>query len=258
MPEATAPRLYAFACGTTVHDTAALLRGGQKALRSYPAGVFLYEGGGRRILFDTGYAPAPWKTGLIGALYRRLLPPSLGPGESIAEQLDPASVTHVVLSHLHPDHIGGMQYFPHARFVLSPGMVRTLRRARLKEMMLRGLVPDWFDPDAAIVVEDFDEGPFGLSVADVFGDPGYLLVDLPGHARGHLGALVGGRVLLAGDAAWGRDLLGQEHRIRALPRWGSHDFAVLTQTGRTLLAAEASGLRLLFSHDPHPTGENLL
>lgn len=251
-------RLRAYSCGSTVHDTAALVRGAARERRVYPSGVFLYEGLGRRILFDTGYAPAPWRTGLAGALYRRLLPPTLGVGESIAEQIDPASVTHVVLSHLHPDHIGGMRFFPHATFVMARGAIQTLRRPRLRDGLLRGLLPDWFDPATAILVDDFAPGPFGLRTADVFGDPGYQLVDLPGHTRGHLGALVDGRVLLAADAAWGRDMLGQEHGIRLLPRVISHDHGALATTAQSLLNAEAAGLVLLFSHDVHPTGQDLL
>lgn len=250
------PELYAYACGFTTHNSAALLKGAPRDTRHYPAGVFLYEGGGRRILFDTGYAPQPWRTGVAGALYQRLLPPHVD--RTIADQLDPSTVTHVVLSHLHPDHIGGVQFFPHATFVTSAPVRAALRSSRLREGVLRGLLPEWFAPDAGLLAEQFEPGPHGLRVADVFGDPGYLLVDLPGHARGHLGALVGGRVLLAGDSSWGRDMLGDEDRIRAVPRFISHDYEALTSTAQALLRAEEAGVQLLFSHDAHPAGVNLL
>ncbi|SNS50348.1 Glyoxylase, beta-lactamase superfamily II [Micrococcales bacterium KH10] len=250
--------LVAFACGSTTHNTAALLRGGRRETRTYPAGVFLYGGHGRRILFDTGYAPQPWRTGWRGALYRRLLPPRIGPGQPIGEQLDPATVTHVVLSHLHPDHIGGMRYFPHATFVLAAGAARTLRQPRLRDGVLHGLIPSWFDPAEAIIADEFSPGPFGLSTMDVFDDEDFMLVDLPGHSHGHLGALVSGRLLLAGDASWGRDFLGDEARIRAVPRFISYDYDELQRTAELLLRAEANGVTLLFSHDEHPTGVNLL
>jgi len=252
------PELIAYACGSTRHDLSRVFRGGAAGERVFPANAFLYDDGRHRVLFDTGYAAPPWRTGVSGRLYRRLLPPTVEPGDEIAEQLDPESVTHVVISHLHPDHIGGLRHFPAATLVLTPGMLATVRRPRLREGVLRGLLPDWFDRARLRLANDFTPGPHGLGTADLLGDGSYLLVDLPGHARGHLGALVQGRTLLAGDAAWGRDVLGQEEALLPLPRLIAHDHAAQRATAARLLAAEAEGVRVLFSHDPHPTGVNLL
>ena len=252
------PSLEYFACGETSHQMSRLLRGAHPERRVFPAGVFLHSSRGRRVLFDTGYAPEPWNTGLGGWLYRRMLPPRVRDGDTIAEQLDPATVTHVVLSHLHPDHIGGIRFFPHATFVLSDGLRRTLAAPRPRDGVLRRLLPSWFDDADTLVVSDFADGPFGLRTADLFGDGSYQLVDLAGHARGHLGALIDRRVLLAGDAAWGRGMLGEERGIRVLPRAVAHDAAAQRRTADTLLAAERDGLRLLFSHDPHRSGVELL
>lgn len=255
--------LRAYTCGHTQHNLAQLVRGHPRQRRIFPSTVFCYTAGERRVLFDTGYAPQPWPTGLTGRLYQRLLPPELPPAEDISAQLDPASVTHVVLSHLHPDHIGGLRHFAHATLVLHRGLLNTLAEPRLREGLLSGLLPDWFreatsDPARCLVVAEFTPGPFGLDTYDVFGDGSYQLVDLPGHTRGHLGALVESRALLAGDAAWGRDLLPMVERMRAVPRWITHDDAALRATSRHLLEAERGGVRLLFSHDDHPSGVNLL
>ncbi|MFJ4038919.1 MBL fold metallo-hydrolase [Microbacterium sp. NPDC090007] len=247
-----------FACGETSHDMSRLLRGARRERRVFPAGAFLYRSGSRRVLFDTGYAPPPWRAGPTGWAYRKMLPPRVGAGDTIAEQLDPSSITHVVLSHLHPDHIGGVRFFPHAEFILSEGVRRTLERPRLRDGLLRRLLPAWFRTATVLPLPEFEIGAHGLRTADLFGDGTYLLVDLPGHARGHLGALVEHEVLLAGDAAWGRDLLGAERRIRPLPRLVSHDMTRQRETAQRLLAAEQAGLRLLFSHDHHPAGRNLL
>jgi glyoxylase-like metal-dependent hydrolase (beta-lactamase superfamily II) len=221
----------------------------------FPSGVFLWEDGDRRVLYDTGYAPEPWKTGPAGWAYRRLLPPRVPLGSTIAERIDPATVTHVVLSHLHPDHIGGVAAFSHAVFVLHPGLQETLVQSRLKDGVLRGLLPDGFPSGHRIATPVFDSSDAripGLRTWDLFGDGRYVVVDLPGHALGHTGALIEGAVLLAGDAAWGRDLLGQESRIRRLPRAIAHDSAAQAVVASTLLDVERRGVRLAFSHDPHP------
>ncbi len=248
------PDLRAYACGATSHDLARLVRGAPRGRREYPAGAFLFVDGDRRVLFDTGYAPRPWRAGAAAWLYRRLLPPRIGHDETVdarlrADGIPPESITHVVLSHLHPDHIGGIRFFSHATFVLSAAADRALRAPGLREGIFPGLVPAWFADADRLVIDDLSLDGEGF---DLFGDGTYRIVDLPGHARGHLGALIAHRVLLAGDAAWSRDLLGREAQIRAVPRAVAHDFAQLTATAQRLQEAEHAGIRLVFSHDRHP------
>lgn len=246
-------------CGETTHGVHQLLRGAPRERRVFPAGVFLHEHGDRRVLFDTGYAAAPWRTGAAGWAYRRLLPPRVPRGVTVGERLDP-SITHVVLSHLHPDHVGGLRAFPHATLVVTEGVRRSMDRPSLRGGVLRGLLPGTDRPGPLVVVppDAFRPDATGLRTADLFGDGTYRLVDLPGHAPGHVGALVEDRVLLAADAAWGRDLLGQEHRIRRLPRAVAHDSRAQAHTAQLLLGAERRGVRLLFSHDVHQADVDLL
>lgn len=254
-------RLRHYSCGSTVHDIGVLFRGAGRAVREFPSGVFLYEpGDGRRILVDTGYAPEPWDTGWRGAVYRRILPPSMAAEEDVARQLAddgvaPESVTHLVLSHLHPDHIGGVGLFPAARIVTTAGQLETLRRARLRDAILPGLLPAWFPGPDPLVLARSDFAPtevagVGLSVADPFPGAGVRIVDLPGHANGHIGVLVDDRVLLAGDAAWGSDLLAEEPRMRSLPRALQHDGDAYGDTAGRLVALSHAGIRVVCSHDP--------
>ncbi|MEV4735015.1 MULTISPECIES: MBL fold metallo-hydrolase [unclassified Microbacterium] len=254
-------RLRHYACGSTTHDLAAMFRGEPRGVRDFPSGVFLYDGAeGRRILFDTGYATGEWRTGWRGAVYRRLLPPIVEDADDVASQLrrdgvDPASVTHVVLSHLHPDHIGGVRRFPGATFVLAEGLERTLASPRLRTAVLPGLLPDWFAHVPRRVLkdgefQDREVGGLRLPAVDLFDDGSYLVLALPGHADGHVGALVEERVLLAGDAAWGRDLLDAVPRLRALPRAVQFDPDAYAATARTLRTIADSGIRVVCSHDP--------
>ncbi|WP_217184064.1 MBL fold metallo-hydrolase [Streptomyces sp. AC495_CC817] len=254
-------RLRHYTCGSTTHDLGAMFRGADRGVRRFPSGVFLYDASdGRRVLFDTGYATGAWATGWRGAVYRRLLPPQIAEDDDVAQRLradgvDPASVTHVVLSHLHPDHVGGVRRFPDARFVLGQGALDTLAAPTLRSGVLAGLLPDWFGPAAKTVLgrDSFRRTHVGgvpLRAVDLLGDESYLVVDLPGHARGHLGALVEREVLLAGDAAWGSDLLDGAARLRVLPRAVQHDPARYARTAETLVALADAGVRVVCSHDP--------
>lgn len=230
-------------------------------MRTFPSGAFLFddEATGRRVLFDTGYAPGAWETGWRGAAYRRVLPPSVDDADDIGRQLpaagiDPASVTHVVLSHLHPDHVGGVRWFPEATFVMSGSLLGTLQSARIRDGILPGLLPEWFSRARMLLLTDdsFESATragIELRAADVFDDGSYLIVDLPGHAAGHIGALVDGRVLLAGDAAWGNDLIDVADELRMLPRAIQHDYAAYRRTSTTLRTLVDAGVRVVCSHD---------
>lgn len=252
-------RLRHFTCGRTSHDLARLFDGGASEVRSFPAGVFLYERGDVRVLFDTGYPTGQWRTGWRGAAYRRLLPPVVSHHDDVSVVLrtagvDPASVTHVVLSHLHPDHIGGLRRFPEACIVMTDGQLRTLRAAPLRSGLLPGLVPEWFDDAERIVLAEDDFRPLRvrgttLRAAQPLG-AGFTIIDLPGHADGHIGALIEERVLLAGDAAWGADLLGCADRMRRIPSLVQHDIDAYRRTAALLRDAAEAGLEIVCSHDP--------
>lgn len=254
-------RLRHYVCGSTSHDLSAMFRGAAHERREFPAGVFLFDrADGTRVLFDTGYATGEWHIGWRGAVYRRLLPPRVVPSDDIAHQLTddgiaPASIRHIVLSHLHPDHIGGIARFPGATFVLTAGQERSLTAPRLRDGVFAGLLPDWWDEAEKIVLADDafrDTEISGVLVraADLLGDGSYLLIALPGHADGHVGALVDGRVLLAGDAAWGGDLLAVTDRLRTIPRAVQHDRVAYRGTAALLQNLADAGIRIVFSHDP--------
>lgn len=254
-------RLRHFVCGRTAHEVRTLFRGADRGTRAFPSGVFLYEpGDGRRVLFDTGYAPEPWDAGWRGRVYRSILPPTMAPDEAVEVQLAAhgiaaESITHLVLSHLHPDHVGGVGRFPGARLIVTSGLLASFHRARLRDAILVGLLPPDFPGHDPLVLtpQDFsavDVGGQPIRVVDPFGDGLLRLVDLPGHANGHLGALFEGRVLIAGDAAWGSDLLDAEARMRTLPRRLQHDPEAYGATARTLVALSRAGIRVVCSHDP--------
>nr|WP_201469850.1 MBL fold metallo-hydrolase [Microbacterium hydrocarbonoxydans] len=254
-------RLRHYVCGSTSHDLGAVFRGVPAGRREFPSGVFLYAADdGSRVLFDTGYAPGAWRTGWRGRVYRRLLPPKVADVDDVASRLnadgvDPASVTHVVLSHLHPDHVGGVRHFPEATFVLGEGHERTLRTPRLRTGVLPGLFPEWFPRADKVVLHDgsFQTtmiGDIELRAHDLLGDGSYLVVDLPGHADGHMGALIESRVLLAGDAAWGRDLIDASSRMRPLPRAIQHDSDRYLGSVALLGRLMDAGISVVCSHDP--------
>lgn len=258
VPRMSEPTLRRYSCGSTRFRLSRIFKGAPGEERVFPAGVYLYRhASGERVLFDAGYAPSMRGTGLAGAVYQRLLPPNVPPDATIdrrlaADGLAPDDIRRVVISHAHPDHVGGARYFPRARFVISRGQADVLLRGAPRKGVFAGLLPKWFDESSLHILEERDlerAAPKGLTGFDMFGDGRFVVVPLPGHADGHVGALVEGRVLLAADAAWGRDFLESFDDMRVLPRAISDDIGGSRATAQRLLDLERGGVRLVFSHD---------
>jgi glyoxylase-like metal-dependent hydrolase (beta-lactamase superfamily II) len=133
----------------------------------------------------------------------------MDPDEPAVEQMrragdDPARVAAVLVSHLHNDHVGGLEDFPAAALWVSRdmweagegGTIDFPARAwgHLAESAIRPL-----DLRAAPPYATFAHG------LDLFGDGTLVALATPGHTPGHTSLLVnlrGGSFLLTGDTAW--------------------------------------------------------
>src|SRR5262245_63212252 len=117
-------RLLAFTCGWLTAPVGAFRAGAKGELR-VPVPSFLVEHPRGLVLFDTGMHPEVqvdpharlgWKADVFRADYHA--------GEDVAARLaaldvDVRAVGHVVVSHLHFDHAGGLACVPDARLVVQ-------------------------------------------------------------------------------------------------------------------------------------------
>ncbi|MGV9349760.1 MBL fold metallo-hydrolase [Streptomyces spiralis] len=169
------------------------------------------------ILVDTGLGTADLQRPnlSLGADWVAFAQPALDPEESALSQVVrlgyvPQEVRHIVLTHLHRDHTGGLPDFPHARVHVHPDEYRAVTEpaAAHHRHSLDRFMPAHRSHDPLLTPASVDER------TEWFGFPGaarpqgltceLLLVPLPGHSAGHAGVAVrggNGRWLLhAGDA----------------------------------------------------------
>lgn len=151
----------------------------------HPDGVCLFDTGQTAKAARPGYHPR-WHP------FFRLARFELGPEDEVAAQLDAQSVRWVVLSHLHTDHVGGLDALTHAEVLVSR---IEWERARGWRGRLRGYLPQHWPAGLHPTLVDLSASH------DVAGDGRLLMTPLPGHTPGHAGLLVDGETLLAGDAA---------------------------------------------------------
>lgn len=258
-----------FSAGSCRHAERVVWKGGRLRPITMPSLVGALEHPREGwVLFDTGYAPR-FASCSLHRLYRLVAPYRLSPAHTAAARLAargvrPEQVRHVILSHLHPDHIGGARDFPRATYHLSQEAWRAAERLRgwrkLFAAWFPGLLPDDFLDRAHLInrLPDQGFGPF-RQTADLFGDGALKLVSLPGHAAGQLGMLASlrgsRRVLFAADACW----LSQSFQLSSPPsrltRLIMHDYEESLRTlGKlTRLHREFPDIRIIPAHCPQAT-----
>lgn len=171
----------------------------------HPEGVCLFDTGQTARAAQAGYFPA-WHPFFRLARFE-LAPPDEAASQLSERGIEAADVRWVVLSHLHTDHVGGLEAFGRAEVLVSRA---EWERARGLRGRIRAYLPQYWPPQIEPRLIDFDGEPVGPFDAshDVAGDRSLLLVPLPGHTPGHGGLLVrdvGRTYLLGGDAAHSSD-----------------------------------------------------
>jgi glyoxylase-like metal-dependent hydrolase (beta-lactamase superfamily II) len=193
--------------GWTAAPEAAVLPGGswRKPIRFHAVAFLLRHPEMGPVLVDTGYSRRFFtETAAFPArIYRGITKVTLTDEGGIASQLARIGVAaeevkHVVITHFHADHIGGLRDFPEATFHCSEAAHDSVKGvsgfAAVRHAFLPGLLP----PDFAERVRYVKEGDILF--------PGMSVIDLPGHATGQIGLRFTGAdgvpVLLAADACW--------------------------------------------------------
>ena len=279
----TAVPVIPLSAGECLNVAALTERGAAWRVRAYPAGFALLLHPLRgAVLFDTGYAPRVrrlmrrWP----GVLYGLITPVRLQAHQTALAQLARLGmvaddVKHLIVSHLHADHVGALRDFPAATFHLDAGVYPPLRKLKGLRAVRRAFLPELLPPDfsARSQLLDYHSAPPGFApferVADVFGDGSVYALPVPGHAPGMIALVLrtretaaldgdgAGLTLLASDAAWTVRALregGEVHPLARLAFWSVQEERRSREALKTWLEAHPRA-RVIVSHDrPEPAG----
>jgi N-acyl homoserine lactone hydrolase len=195
------------------------------------------------VLFDTGCHPSVVEHGeqRWGSLMK-VMTPVMGAQDTLLPNLagvgvDPDDIDVVVNSHFHPDHCGCNEFFRKATIIAH---TKELEAAKAQGSEMAGyLRADWDHGQKTDAVD---------GERDVFGDGKLVLIPLPGHTPGTMGASVNldrdGSFLLASDAVSLRANLDAD----TVPRntWNAE---ALLKSFAEIRRIEKSGATIICGHD---------
>lgn len=218
------------------------------------------------VLIDTGYGPSLFSsTDLLVKLYRTLLRPRLivqGDAFSVVRSLgaNARDVRHIILTHLHADHMCGLDQFPDATIYASAASLQGWTAPRDFSSLHKGFFPSLLPAIAERKVLAFENQPivhlpWGGSGFAVVGDGSIISVDLPGHMPGHAGLFfpqLAKPILHAADADWTFDSLLKDEAVTLLAHFIVDDVAKLKHSKSLVRQALAYGCEVTLSHDVRP------
>jgi glyoxylase-like metal-dependent hydrolase (beta-lactamase superfamily II) len=210
-----------------------------------PYFAYLIEHPSGYVLFDTGAHPdlgtdPRGRLGAAAETFEIRMSASDNVGSALATfGVDAHDVKHVVLSHLHYDHAGGIGLLPNATFYVQK---LELPFAHWPPVYQR----------AIYVRQDFDLPVRWRALSgqcDLFNDGSLIVFPTPGHTPGHqslLAHLGTQSVILLGDAAYHP----QKMRDRILPALLWNPDALIESWDRIDDLQRQHNAQLVFTHDP--------
>lgn len=169
-----------------------------------------------------------------------------------------SEVNHVVMTHLHYDHTGGMKELGHAKFHVSQTeWIHAMGLGRWKGLLQGYAVKDFraLAPRVSTfpTPERYSREHAGH---DLLGDGSLRAISLPGHSPGHTGYIFemvdGRKIFFLGDAVFQTAQVTDHVGFGAMPRAISSDMnaALFTLAELQRYWEENEDILLLCSHDP--------
>ncbi len=195
------------------------------------------------VLFDTGCHPSiPEQPDARWGGLAKIMVPIMLPGDNVITALAgvglaPDDIDVVVCSHLHPDHCGCNAFFKRATVVIHE---KEIEAARAPDAEKAGyLAAEWVTPEPVDALK---------GQRDLFDDGRIVLIPLPGHTPGTIGALVvlerSGTFLLASDTVSLRATL--DTGIAPRNTWNAD---ALAKSLAEVKRIEAGGATIVCGHD---------
>lgn len=249
--------LHYFAVGACRQNNANLIKNAKSETITFPAGVYLIRDTPLGdILYDTGYNDDMVdKKTIRTRLYNLVMPVTMTADERIDRQLKRMNynVHHlklIILSHLHPDNIGGLEYLPEdIPIVVSPGVFKAFMSNRIRDLIFPHYLPKNFKSRLKVLPQGKVIQPGVKMVKDGLGIPGVNVYYLGGHANELLALdFTESKIFLAGDASWGLAYTENYQNLTSIAKLTMNNWREFQNTNQFLQQKIADNYQIFFSH----------
>ncbi|MDG1148589.1 MAG: MBL fold metallo-hydrolase [Crocinitomicaceae bacterium] len=170
------------------------------------------------ILFDTGYTTRFYNAtkNYPNKIYANATKVVISDINEIKNQLkslglETSDIKHIIISHFHADHIGGLKDFNHATMYCTKKSYQQVKQVSnffaFSKGILKQLIPEDIE-DRLVFIEECStensDDTFGVRY-DLFQDNSVIIYNLPGHAAGQIGIVVKTqkkKYFLVADSCW--------------------------------------------------------
>jgi len=165
-----------------------------------------------------------------------------------------SEVNHILMTHMHFDHTGGMKSLGHAKFHINRDeWVQATSLAPFAAMTKGYVVDDYRALSSHVEKLDLSDATLDAGL-DVFGDGSVHAIPLPGHSPGHTGFMVhleDRDIFFVGDAGFEVSHLTGEHELGVFPKAAADDRTLAKQTLAQIQDWQARhpDVQLLTAHD---------
>lgn len=263
-------KITAFKVGYCTHKACMTVRGAGFKTIQCPARAFLIEAGEDRWLWDTGYSSHFFDAtkSMPNKIYLYTTPAYFKEEEALLHQLNSIGlnnddITGLIISHFHGDHIAGLKDFKQIPYICHGRSWQKIRQysgvSAVRRAFLPQLIPADFDARARFI-ESFKRvelpaelQPFSEGYILPNSNGEVILVELPGHAIGQIGAFIStdsGWELIASDAAWSMKNYRDKQLPSVLTRIFTDDPTAFIQTINKLHLLDSSRkVKIHLSHE---------
>ena len=192
----------------------------KKQIRFYATWAIIEHPSEGVILFDTGYTDRFHHAtkNFPNSIYANVTKVFIDSNQEAKNYINPDIVSHVILSHLHADHVGGLIDFSNSTCWTSEKCIDEFKKTPKWRGFAKGLLHELFPENwekncKAIETSKCQVHEILGKGYDLFGDQSIIMFPLPGHAAGQHGALIQtekGPLFLVADAFWNEKAIKEE------------------------------------------------
>ena len=250
-------RIKLYKCGYCTNNIKHIFKDSKSEKLIFPALVVLLqhkEFG--NILFDTGYSEYIYSNGIISKIYNTFNKTYVKEEDTIKNKLKVDKIDNIdkiILSHAHPDHIGGLKYFSDYELIATEDTIKLFQKSNIRDLVFQNMLPK---TKKVRYVEKYKDNNFlkkyFKEVYDILGDGSIIGVRLDGHSKGQMGIYIPDfNILFAADSSWGNEFIEKIEKMKKIPQFIQNNFDEYKDTIKRIkkLKKDYPEIKIVFSHE---------